>query len=88
MQSFLFDWGVADHGHYNNLLQPGTSAHGTPTRTSASAWSASNNQGVGPLVVTQDFGSQTNEGPQILGVVYNDPNRQTASTPPARARAA
>ena len=26
MQSFLFDWGVADHGHYNNLLQPGTSA--------------------------------------------------------------
>ena len=31
-------------------------------------------QGVGPLVVTQDFGSQPGEGPQILGVVYNDPN--------------
>ncbi len=30
--------------------------------------------GTGPLVITQDFGSQQNEGPQIVGVVYNDPN--------------
>ena len=73
MQSFLFDWGVADHGHYNNLLQPGTSAESSYKDVGIGLVNSGPN-GTGPLVITQDFGSQQNEGPQILGVVYNDPN--------------
>lgn len=73
MQSFLFDWGVSDHGHYNNLLQPGTSAQDSFKDVGIGLVNTGGN-GVGPLVITQDFGSQQNEGPQILGAVYNDPN--------------
>jgi uncharacterized protein YkwD len=72
MQSFLFDWGVSDDGHYNNLLQPGTSAQNSYKDVGIGLVNSTN--GVGPLVITQDFGSQNNEGPQIVGVVYNDPN--------------
>ena len=74
MQSFLFDWGVSDHGHYNNLLQPGISAENAYKDVGIGLVNTSGN-GVGPLVLTQDFGSQQNEGPQILGVVYNDPTK-------------
>jgi uncharacterized protein YkwD len=73
MQSFLFDWGVSDDGHYNNLLQPGTSAENSFKDVGIGLVNTTN--GVGPLVLTQDFGSQNNEGPQIVGVVYNDPNQ-------------
>lgn len=66
MQSFLFDWGVSDDGHYTNLMNGSYKDVGVGLVNS--------NNGVGPLVITQDFGSQNNEGPQILGVVYNDPN--------------
>jgi uncharacterized protein YkwD len=72
MQAFLFDWGVSDDGHYNNLLQPGTSAEDSYKDVGIGLVNSTN--GVGPLVITQDFGSQNNEGPQIVGVVYNDPN--------------
>lgn len=72
MQSFLFDWGVSDHGHYQNLLQPGTSAENAYKDVGIGLVNTSGN-GAGPLVITQDFGSQQNEGPQILGVVYDDP---------------
>ena len=73
MQSFLFDWGVSDDGHYNNLLQPGVSPESAFKDVGIGLVNTSNN-GLGPVVLTQDFGSQQNEGPQILGVVYNDPN--------------
>ena len=75
MQSFLFDWGVSDHGHYNDLLQPGTSAENSFKDVGIGLVSSNNGNGVGPLVITQDFGSQQGEGPQIVGVVYNDPNQ-------------
>ena len=74
MQSFLFDWGVSDNGHYNNLLQPGTSPENAYKDVGIGLVNTNNN-GLGPVVITQDFGSQQNEGPQILGVVYNDPNQ-------------
>jgi uncharacterized protein YkwD len=73
MQSFLFDWGVSDDGHYNNLLQPGVPAENSYKDVGIGLVNTSGN-GVGPLILTQDFGAQQNEGPQILGVVYNDPN--------------
>jgi uncharacterized protein YkwD len=73
MQSFLFDWGVSDAGHYRNLLQPGTPAEGAYKDVGIGLVNTSGN-GVGPLVLTQDFGSQQGQGPQILGVVYDDPN--------------
>jgi uncharacterized protein YkwD len=74
MQSFLFDWGVADHGHYNNLLQPGTSADSAFKDAGIGLVNVGTNpSGVGPLVITQDFGSKQNEGPQVVGVVYDDP---------------
>ncbi len=73
MQSFLFDWGVADHGHYNNLLQPGVSAQKAYKDVGVGLVNNSGN-GVGPLVITTDFGAEQNQGPQIVGVVYNDLN--------------
>jgi uncharacterized protein YkwD len=73
MLSFLFDWGVSDHGHFDNIMQPGTSAQNAYKDVGIGLVNTTN-QGLGPVVVTQDFGSQANEGPQILGVVYNDPN--------------
>ena len=85
MQSFLFDWGVADHGHYNNLLQPGTAADGTYRDVGIGLVNTSG-RGVGPLVLTQDFGGQSSEAPQILGVVYNDPNH-TGSYAPGQGQA-
>jgi uncharacterized protein YkwD len=71
MQAFLLEWGVPDHGHYNNLLQPGTSANSS-FRDLGVGLVNTNQNGVGPLILTQDFGSQQNEGPQIVGVAYND----------------
>ncbi len=73
MLSFLFDWGVADHGHYNNIMQPGVSAQNAYKDVGIGLVNTSNSS-VGPLVITQDFGAQQNEGPQIVGVVFNDPN--------------
>ena len=80
MQSFLFDWGVADHGHYKNLLQPGTSAEGAYKDVGIGLVNTSN-QGLGPVVVTMDFGSQANEAPQILGVIYQDSDKSGFYTP-------
>ena len=80
MQSFLFDWGVADHGHFRNLLQPGTSAADSYKDVGIGLVKTSG-QGLGPMVVTQDFGSRANEAPQVLGVVYDDPNGSGFYTP-------
>ncbi len=80
MQSFLFDWGVADHGHYNNLVQPGVSAQKAYKDIGIGLVNTQGN-GVGPLVITTDFGAEQNEGPQIVGVVYNDKNHDNFYTP-------
>ena len=80
MQSFLFDWGVANRGHYKNLLQPGVSA-GKAYKDVGIGLVNSRGNGVGPLVITTDFGSEQNEGPQIVGVVYTDKNHDNFYTP-------
>jgi uncharacterized protein YkwD len=73
MLAFLFDWGVPDDGHYDNIMQPGVSADDA-YRDVGIGLVNTTNQGLGPVVLTQDFGSQDNETPQIVGVVFNDPN--------------
>lgn len=73
MQSFLFDWGVADNGHFNNLLQPGVSPENAYKDVGIGLVNT-NKPSFGPLVITQDFGSTQNEGPQIVGSVFNAPN--------------
>ena len=80
MQSFLYDWGVADDGHYGNLLQPGTSAQNAYNEVGVGLVNTSG-KGVGPMVVTQDFGNNPNTGPQILGVIYNDSNHDNFYEP-------
>ena len=78
MQSFAFDWGVADQGHFKNLLQPGTSREasykdvGIGLENTPAGQKDVNGNVMGPLVITQDFGTQKDEGPQVLGVVFQD----------------
>jgi uncharacterized protein YkwD len=73
MEAFLIDWGVAGNGHRDNLLQS--------TKTPAQAYRdvgigivSTNRPGFGPLVITQDFGSQAGEKAELVGVVYDDPS--------------
>lgn len=73
MEAFLIDWGVADKGHRNNLLQP-VAQPDQLYREVGIGIVASQNPKVGPLVVTQDFGTQNGAKGQLLGVVYNDQN--------------
>ena len=73
MEAFLIDWGVSDHGHRNNLLQPGASSDQLYREVGIGIVS-SNKTGFGPEVITQDFGSQNGAKADVLGVVYNDPS--------------
>ncbi|HKM52114.1 MAG TPA: CAP domain-containing protein, partial [Isosphaeraceae bacterium] len=75
MQAFLFDWGVADQGHRRNIQQFNTSANNQYTDVGIGIVStpvSSSPSTVGPVLVTQDFGSQQNEQPQLVGVAYQD----------------
>ena len=73
MQAFLFDWGVADKGHRRNLLQPDVSANNA-YRDVGIGIVRTNDPKFGPVVITQDFGSQPNEKAQLVGTVFNDNN--------------
>ncbi len=74
MEAFLLDWGVSDDGHRANIQQPGASAQDTYRDVGIGVVSTSGTSSVGPIVATQDFGAQTNEQSQVVGVAYNDPN--------------
>lgn len=80
MQAFLFDWGVPDNGHFRNIMQPdagfgdGYSDVGIGiTKTSAG--------GLGPMVITQNFAAEKGHKPQLLGVAYQDSDRDGFYTP-------
>lgn len=73
IQAFLIDWGVADHGHRNNILQPGASNDQLYHDIGIGIVNT-NKANFGPKVVTVDFGHQTNEKAQLVGVAYNDNN--------------
>jgi uncharacterized protein YkwD len=70
MEAFLIDWGVADDGHFRNITQPGTPAN-QAYRDVGIGIVTTNRSNFGPMVVTQDFGSQANEQPMLVGVVFN-----------------
>jgi uncharacterized protein YkwD len=77
MQAFLIDWGVPSDGHRINIQQPGVSAQNAYTSVGIGiVQTNSSNPNYGPMVVTQDFGSQANTQAQVVGVAYYD-NSQT-----------
>ena len=72
MQAFLIDWGVSDAGHRRNILQPDVSSSDAYQSVGIGIASTTNNSTVGPLVITQDFGSQPNQPAELVGVAYYD----------------
>ena len=73
MQAFLMDWGVPSDGHRINIQQPGVSPQNAYTSVGVGiVQTSASNPSFGPMVVTQDFGSQANTQAQVVGVAYND----------------
>jgi uncharacterized protein YkwD len=84
MQAFLYDWGVADAGHRRNLLQPGVSADDSFRDVGIGIVNTGgklNGGKVGPVIVTQDFGSQPNSQAKLVGVAYSDNDGDDFYTP-------
>jgi uncharacterized protein YkwD len=74
MQAFLMDWGVPTDGHRINIQQPGVAPQNAYTSVGIGMVQTSgSNPSFGPIVFTQDFGSQANTPAQVVGVAYNDP---------------
>src|SRR5271157_2651733 len=71
MQAFLIDWGVSDQGHRRNILQPDVSSSNAYQSVGIGIATTTNSK-VGPLVITQDFGSQPNQQAELVGVAYYD----------------
>jgi hypothetical protein len=71
MEAFLIDWGVASNGHRNNIMEPASDPENFYREVGIGIVKSSGS-GVGPTVITQDFGRQANSKAEILGVVYND----------------
>lgn len=73
---FLIDWGNDPPGHRNNIMNPDMKEVGIsviPENNSST--------NVGPLIVTQNFGANSNYGnPKIVGVVFNDTNGNSRYT--------
>lgn len=74
MEAFLLDWGVPDSGHRNNLLQPTATSDSSFNQVGIGISGASKN-GTGPLVVVQDFAHATDQPADVLGVAYDDANK-------------
>jgi uncharacterized protein YkwD len=73
MQAFLIDWGVPSDGHRINIQQPGVAAQNAFRDVGIGIVQTNPaNPNFGPMVVTQDFGSQTNSQAQLVGVAYYD----------------
>ncbi len=71
MQAFLVDYGNPGKGHRNNI-------YNDSYREVGISINAAQAKGVGPEIVVQNFGSQQNEKPYLLGVVYQDNNHDNA----------
>jgi uncharacterized protein YkwD len=73
MQAFMIDWGVPSDGHRINIQQPGVSAQNAFRDIGIGIVQTNpDNPNFGPMVVTQDFGSQANSQAQVVGVAYYD----------------
>lgn len=81
MQAFLIDWGVSDRGHRRNILQNDVNADKSYNEVGIGIV-ATSNKNLGPLVVTQNFArSSANPAPKLVGVIYNDNDRDSFYTP-------
>jgi hypothetical protein len=78
---FAIDWGNGPKGlqtpagHRNNLMS------GAYTEVGLAVIDGKAGKSTGPLLVTQDFGSRRGQRPFLLGVVYDDKNRDKCYTP-------
>jgi hypothetical protein len=73
MQAFLIDWGVPSDGHRINIQQPGVAPQNAFRDVGIGIVQTSpSNPSYGPLVITQDFGAQSNPQAQLVGVAYHD----------------
>lgn len=73
MQAFLMDWGVPSDGHRINIQQPGVAPQNAYTSVGIGlVQTSASNPSFGPMVITQDFGSQANTQAQVVGVAYSD----------------
>ncbi|HEY7117985.1 MAG TPA: CAP domain-containing protein [Tepidisphaeraceae bacterium] len=78
---FAVDWGDGPHGiqnppgHRENLMA------GMFDEVGISIADAPTGKAVGPLVVSEDFGSRRGQQPFLLGTVYDDKNRDGCYTP-------
>jgi cysteine-rich secretory family protein len=73
MEAFLIDWGVPSDGHRINIQQPGVAPQNAFTEAGVGIVQTNpNNSAFGPMVITQDFASQANTQPQLVGVAYSD----------------
>jgi uncharacterized protein YkwD len=75
MQAFLIDWGVKDAGHRRNILQPDATDDQNGSDAVGLGITDAGRLGFGPKVVTQNFARQNGAKAQILGVVYEDADR-------------
>jgi hypothetical protein len=81
MQAFLLDWGVADKGHRRNILQNDANDDRSFNEVGLGIV-ATSNKNLGPLVVTQKFArSAAKPTPKLLGVIYNDTDRNSFYSP-------
>jgi len=78
---FAVDWGDGPHGiqspagHRDNLMA------GVFSEVGISIIDSTAGKSVGPLLVTEDFGTRREQKPFLLGVVYDDKNRDFNYTP-------
>lgn len=74
MEAFLLDWGVSDLGHRTNIMEPGVSQQNAYRDVGIGLVNGGTGN-TGPLVVTQDFGTQgPSEQAQVVGSAFTDPN--------------
>ncbi len=76
LQAFLLDWGVPDHGHLNNMLEPANSGSNSFKEVGIGIVNA-NRSGFG-TVMTQDFGVRANQSAELVGVAFVDKNNDHA----------
>jgi uncharacterized protein YkwD len=74
MQAFLLDWGNPDRGHRRTLLEPDSKTSSDQFSEVGIGMVDAGKLGIGPTVVTQDFGRRADVHAQLLGVVYDDKN--------------
>lgn len=79
MQAFLIDWGVANQAHRRKILEPEKGSEQASADVGLGFADVTRadllQRGFGPKVVTQVFARQANSSARIVGVVYEDADK-------------